>query len=215
MKLRTLRTLDEVNTFYAMIQEHYPCYQDPKISPIHYGVFDGGDSSEDEGGELVAGSAISIDGQDFFVEGGVKHAEFDSLIVKPEFRQFGIGTALFNFMVQSHCDLTVRLAVSPQDELLRLVSWYERFGFYVIGDNGDVIMERDPDDDPYVDAHELRTRVVDFSGTSRLGLDLDKFWWDRGGMMDDESREFPPPWHDRDSDTDFDDDIDDVEEIEF
>lgn len=214
MKLRTLRTLDEVNAFYAMIQERYHRYPNPSISPIHYGVFDGGDSSEDEGDKLVAGSAISIDERDFFVEGGIKHAVFDSLIVKPEFREFGIGTALLSFMAQSHCDLTVRLAVSPQDELLRLVSWYERFGFYVIGDDRDVIMERDPDDDPYVDAHELRTRVVGYSGNTRLGLDLDEFWWDRGGMMDDESRELPPPWHNRDSDTDVDDDLDDVEEIE-
>ncbi len=215
MKLRTLRTLDEINAFYAMIQEQYPCYQNPRISPIHYGVFDGGDSSEGEGDKLVAGSAISIDGRDFFVEEGVKHAVFDSLIVKPGFREFGIGTALFNFMVQSHCDLTVRLAVSPQDQLLRLVSWYERFGFYVIGDHSDVIMERDPDDDPYVDASELRTSVVGYSGNTRLGLDLDEFWWDRGGMMDDKSRELPSPWHNRDSDTDVDDDLDDVEEIEF
>lgn len=215
MKLRTLRTLDEINAFYAMIQERYPCFQNPRVSPIHYGVFDGGDGSEDEGDKLVAGSAISIDGRDFFVEGSVKHAVFESLIVKPGFRGIGIGTALFNFMVQSHCDLTVRLAVSPQDQLLRLVSWYERFGFYVIGDNRDVIMERDPDDDPYVDAHELRTSVVGYSGNARLGLDLDEFWWDRGGMMDDESRELSPPWHNRDSDTGVDGDLDDVEEDEF
>ena len=213
MKLRTLRTLDEINAFYAMIQEQYPCFQNPRISPICYGVFDGCDSSEDEGDKLVAGSAISIDGRDFFVEGGVKRAVFDSLIVMPGFREFGIGTALFSFMVQSHCDLTVRLAVSPQDQLLRLVSWYERFGFYVIGDDSDVIMERDPDDDPYVDARELRTSVVGYSGNTRLGLDLDEFWWDRGGMMDDKSRELPPPWHNRDSDTDVDDDSDDVEKI--
>ena len=209
MKLRTLRTLDEVNAFYAMIQKQYPHYQNPRVASIHYGIFDGGDSFGDEGDKLVAGSAISIDAPHFFTDDGVNSVVLDSLIVKPEFRDFGIGTALLNFMVQSHCELTVTLAVSPQDELLRLVSWYERFGFYVIrGGNHDVIMERDPDDDPWVDAYELRTNAAGYSSDSRPGLALDEFWWDRGGMMDDESRESPPPWHNRDSGVD-------VDEVEF
>lgn len=214
MKLRTLRTLDEVNAFYAMLQERYPRYQNPSVSPIHYGVFDGGDSSKGEGEKLVAGSAISIGGRDCFVEGGVTHAVFDSLIVQPKSRSLGIGTALLNFMVQSHCDLTVRLAVSPQDELLCLVSWYERFGFYVTGDDRDVIMERDPDDDPWVDAHELRVGAVGFSSDTSPGLDLDEFWWDRGGMMEDEDRGSPPPWHNRNSNTGIVDSLDDTEEAE-
>ena len=133
MKLRTVRTFDEIEAFYTMIRDQYPHYSHPRLSPVHYGVFDVDEGTRGwgEGKRLVAAAAIDINGWDIFAKGGVTEAMFEALIVKPEFRNRGIGTALLNFIVESHCDLTIRLRVSKSDEWQRLVHWYERFAFCV------------------------------------------------------------------------------------
>ena len=180
MKLRTVRTFDEIEAFYTMIRDRYPDYNHPRLSPVHYGVFDVGEDTKgwgEEGEWLVAGAAVDIGGWDIFAEGGVTEAIFESLIVKPEFRNRGIGTALLNFIVESHCDLTIRLRVSKNDEWKRLVPWYERFAFSVTSQAGnEVFMEREPDDDGEIYAPELRVRAADrLIGEDRKGLELDDF----------------------------------------
>ena len=178
MKLRTVRTFDEIEAFYTMIRDQYPDYLHPRLSPVHYGVFDVDEGARGwgEGKRLVAGAAIDINGWDIFAEGGVTEAIFESLIVKPEFRNRGIGTALLNFIVRSHCDLTIRLRVSKSDEWKRLVHWYERFAFRVTSDTGEVFMEREPDGDGEFDAPELRVFAANrLFGEDREGLELDVF----------------------------------------
>ena len=179
MKLRTIRTFDEIEAFYVLLRSQYPDYKHPRLSPVHYGVFDVGEDTRGwgEGGRLVAGAAVGINGWDIFVEGGVTKAVFEHLIVKPEFRGRGIGTALLNFIVESHCDLTITLPVSKNDNWQRLVPWYERFSFHDTGQGwDDVILERIPDDDEDFFASDLRNRAADRRyGEDRNGLELDDF----------------------------------------
>ena len=179
MKLRTIRTFDEIEAFYTMIRDQYsPHYLRPRLSPVHYGVFDVGEDTRGwgEGERLVAGAAININGWDIFEEGGVTAAWFESLIVKPEFRNRGTGRALLNFIVESHCDLTIGLRVSKNDEWQRLVPWYERFAFIVTSHGDEVFMERKPDDDGGFVAPELRERAANWRyGDDRDGLELDEF----------------------------------------
>ena len=177
MKLRTVRTFDELEAFYRIIRDEYPGYTHPRISPVHYGVFDVGEDTRGwgEGERLVAGAAINICGWDIFEKGGVTVAIFEHLIVKPEFRNRGIGTALLNFIVESHCDLTISGRVSKRDEWERLVAWYEQLSFRVINqDRDEVFMEREPDDDGESVAPELRERTANRSyGEYRCGFDLE------------------------------------------
>ena len=179
MKLRTVQTFDEIDAFYNMIRDQYPQYSQPRLSPVHYGVFDVGEDAKGwgEGERLVAGAAVDINGWDIFAEGGVTEAVFEHLIVKPEFRNHGIGAALLNFMVECHSDLTIRLRVSKSDEWQRLVPWYERFAFSVTCQVPDeVFMEREPDGDDEFDAPELRVLAANWrSGENRAGLELDDF----------------------------------------
>ena len=178
MKLRTARTFDEIEAFYTMIRDRYPDYLHPRLSPVHYGVFDVGEDARGwgEGERLVAGAAINIAGGDIFAEGGVTEAIFESLIVKPEFRNRGIGTALLNFIVESHCDLTIGLRVSKSDEWQRLVPWYKRFAFRVTINMDEVFMEREPNGDGDFDAPELRELAANrLYGEDRDGLELDDF----------------------------------------
>ena len=179
MKVRTVRTFDEIKAFYTMIRDEHPDYLHPRLSPVHYGVFDVGEGTRGwgEGERLVAGAAIDIDGWDIFQEGGVTAAIFEHLMVRPEFRNRGIGTALLNFIVESHCDLTIRLRVSKRSEWERLVPWYERFSFRVTCQVGnEVFMEREPDDDGEFIAPELRERAANrLYGEDRDGLELDDF----------------------------------------
>lgn len=179
MKLRTIRTFDEIEAFYTMIRDEYPSYRHPRISPVHYGVFDVGEDTRGrgEGERLVAGAAINIGGWDIFEEGGVTVARFEHLIVKPELRNRGIGTALLNFIVESHCDLTISGRVSKSDEWERLVPWYEQLSFHVTSqDWEEVFMEREPDDDGKLVAPRLREGTANrLYGEYRYGCDLDKF----------------------------------------
>ena len=180
MKLRTVRTFDEIDAFYTMIRAQYPQYSQPRLSPVHYGVFDVDEGARGwgEGKRLVAGAAIDIDGWDIFAEGGVTEAIFESLIVKPEFRNRGIGTALLNFIVESHCDLTITGRVSRSlGEWERLVPWYKRFAFRVTDQTANaVFMEREPDGDGKCVAPELRVLAANrLFGEDREGLELDDF----------------------------------------
>lgn len=55
MKLRTIRTFDEIEAFYTMIRDQYPGYSNPRLSPVHYGVLDVGEDAKGygEGERLV------------------------------------------------------------------------------------------------------------------------------------------------------------------
>lgn len=179
MKLRTMRTFDEVQSFYGIIGDQYPGYTYPRISAVHYGVFDVGEGVQGwgEGNLLVAGAAIDVGGWDIFEPGGVVLALFQHLIVKPEFRDGGIGAALLNFIVESHCDLTVQGRVSKHDEWERLVPWYQRFGFQITGEGGnELYMERQPDVGGEDVGPELRERAANRQyGKDINGLDLEDF----------------------------------------
>jgi GNAT superfamily N-acetyltransferase len=179
MKLRTIRTFDELEAFYSVIRHQYPGYTYPRISAVHYGVFDVGEDAQGrgEGARLVAGAAIDVGGWDVFEEGGVKIAKFEHLIVKPEFRNQRIGTALLNFVVESHCDLEINGRVSKNGDRERLVSWYERFAFHVVEETSDeVFMERKPESDCEHLAPALREDAANrLYGEHRHGLDLSYF----------------------------------------
>lgn len=176
MKLRTVETFDELEAFYAMIRDEYPNYTHPRISAVHYGVFDVGANARGwgEGEQMVAGAAINIGGWDVFEEGGVQTALFEHLIVKPAFRNRGIGTALLNFIVDSHCDLTIRGRVSKRDEWQQLVAWYKRSTFHVTDENKDeLFMQREPDDGGDLYAPALREDAANRRyGEHRFGIDL-------------------------------------------
>lgn len=180
MKLRTVRTFDEIEAFYTMIRDQYPHYSHPRLSPVHYGVFRVGEGARGwgEGEQLVAGAAIDIDGWDIFTEGGVTEAILESLIVKPDFRNSGVGTALLHFIVESHCDLTISGRVSKSlDEWEQLVPWYKRFAFRVTDQTAsEVFMKREPDTDDEFFASELRRRAASWLyGEDTNGLELDSF----------------------------------------
>lgn len=178
MKVRTIRTFDEIEAYCAIMRDHYLSYANPRIYPVNYGVFDVGKDAQgyEEGNQLVAVAAIDSEGPDVFEPGGVARVTFEYLIVKSEFRNRGIGTALLNFIIESHRDMAIKLWVSKRDEWERLVSWYERFGFCATDrDANHIPMERDPDDGD-IFARELRFRAGQYLHTDdSRGLDLDEF----------------------------------------
>lgn len=184
MRLRTIRTFDEIEAFYTMIRNEYPDYSDPRLSPIHYGVFDVNENVKGwgEGESLVAGAAIGSFGWDILEPGGVTEVVFESLIVKPSFRNRGIGRALLNFIVKSHKDFKIYGEVSKKfGEWKWLISWYKQFSFDVDTQNsGAVYLIREPDfddesdDDPTPDS--LRWRASNRTSSEyKYGLDLSKF----------------------------------------
>ena len=177
MKLRKVGTFDELEAFYGMVRDEYPAYTHPRISAVHYGVFDVGANARGwgEGDHLVAGAAINIGGWDVFEEGGVQTALFEHLIVHPAFRNRGIGTALLDFIVESHCDLTIIGRVSKKDEWQRLVPWYQRFEFHVTDEDKDeVFIQREPDDGEDLPAPALREDAANRRyGEHQFGIDLD------------------------------------------
>ena len=179
MKVRTMRTFDELEAFYGMIRVEYPDYTCPRISAVHYGVFDVGEDAQGwgEGELLVAGAAMNIACWDVFEADGHDTVLFEHLMVKPEFRNRGIGTRLLNFIIESHCDLNVQGRVSRDSEWKRLVPWYESVGFQVAYDGGDeILMERAPDEDGEVFGPGLREEAANWRhGDSRIGLELDRF----------------------------------------
>lgn len=176
MRLRTVRTFDELESFYRMIRGEYPDYSYPRISTVHYGVFDVGEEARGwgEGERLIAGAAINSGVWDVFEAGGVTMVTFEHLIVNAQSRNRGIGTALLNFIVDSHRDLTICGRVSKKSEWKRLVSWYEQWSFRVVNqDRDEVFMEREPDDDGECFAPELREGAANrLYGEHRLGFDL-------------------------------------------
>ena len=179
MKVRTMRTFDELEAFYKVIRDEYPDYTCPRLSAAHYGVFDVGENARGwaEGQLLVAGAAINVACWDVFEPGGQDTVLFEHLMVKPESRNRGIGSRLLNFIVESHCDLTIQGRVSRDSEWERLVPWYESFSFQVTYDGGsEIFMERVPDEDGEVVGPALREEAANWRyGESRVGLDLDRF----------------------------------------
>ncbi len=63
MKIRTIRTFDELKAFHRLLTVQYPRYTHPRLATTYYGVFDVGDDSAGqlEGDYLVAGAAITIE----------------------------------------------------------------------------------------------------------------------------------------------------------
>ena len=179
MKVRTMRTFDELKAFYQMIRDEYPDYTCPRISAVHYGVFDVGEDARGwgEGSLLVAGAAINVACWDVFEPSGQSEVLFEHLMVKPESRNGGIGSKLLSFIVDSYCDLTIHGRVSRDSEWERLVPWYKSFGFEVAYDGGnEIIMVRVPDEDGETVGPGLREEAANWRhGESRDGLDLERF----------------------------------------
>ena len=180
MKVRTMRTFDELEAFYRMIRDEYPDYTRPRVSAVHYGVFNVGENARGwgEGELLVAGAAMNIASWDVFEPDGHDTVLFEHLMVRPELRNRGIGGKLLYFIVESHCDLTIQGRVSKRhSEWKRLVPWYESVGFQVEGDGGDeIMMERVPDEGGEITGPGLREEAANWRhGDSRVGLELDRF----------------------------------------
>ena len=63
MKIRTLRTYDELVAFHRLVGEQYPDYwEHARLAHVYYGVFDVGDDSVawGEGDVLFAGAAVNL-----------------------------------------------------------------------------------------------------------------------------------------------------------
>ncbi len=115
MKIRTIRTYDEIAAFYDLIAQQYPNYTMQRLAHVHYGVFavDDGSIGMGEGDHLVAGAAISVDHLDILQVEDDTPVNLDYLIVKKERRDLGIGTGLLKYILDLYNDRAIRLEVSP------------------------------------------------------------------------------------------------------
>ena len=132
MKIRTLRTYDELVAFHNLIGEHHADYVErARLTHVYYGVFDVGDDSQawGEGDHLVAGAAMKLDTWDLLQVREDSPVTLEYLIVARERRGGGIGEAFLRFLVDAHADREMRLSISQMDEVERLRSLYGRHGF--------------------------------------------------------------------------------------
>ena len=178
MKIRTLRTYDELVAFHRLVGEQYPDYwEHARLAHVYYGVFDVGDDSVawGEGDVLFAGAAVNLGTWDLLRVEGDASVRIEHLIVERGRRDRGIGGGLLRFLVDAHCDRDIRLSISPMDEVERLKRLYGRYRFKVSDSYfGDVVMVREPDEDDDWDAAErLRGIAVGERLTeSRAGIDM-------------------------------------------
>ena len=112
MKIRTIRTFDELKAFHRLLTIQYPQYTYPRLVTTYYGVFDVGDDSigQLEGEYLVAGAAVNIEKWDLLdMESSDVEVTLDHIIVDPDRRSQGIGTALMRAIVEMYCDRKIQL----------------------------------------------------------------------------------------------------------
>ena len=120
MKIRTIRTSDELDAFQSLLVKEYPKYTHPRLATIYYGVFDVGDETkgQGEGQYLIEGASITIVRWDLLDTEAVDTAvTLEHLIVEQSRREQGIGTAVMNAIVDMYCDREITLLISPMDDV--------------------------------------------------------------------------------------------------
>ena len=178
MKIRTVRTYDEMVAFHRLIGEEYPNYVErARLAHVYYGVFDVGDESVayGEGDFLVAGAAVNLDGWDLLQVSEDAPVRIEHLIVERGRRDQGVGSGLLRFLVDAHCDRVMSLAISEMDDVEHLQRLYGRHGFEVADPYvGDVVMVRRSDDDADCDASERLRGIAagERLTESRAGIDM-------------------------------------------
>ena len=180
MKARTIRTFDELAAFFGLLAKRYSRYDKPRLAHVYYGVFDVDDGSKGmgEGDYLVAGAAVSVDQLDILQVDCNTAVKIDYLIVREDRRGQRIGSSFLKFILDLHNDRDVRLEVSPLDCVDRLIEFYGRYGFEIIGDHfDDTVMKRPADEDcDEEDCAEKRDRAANSTaGSIRMGFDLSDY----------------------------------------